>query len=139
MKQTAKAIGDLGENIAEKYLKNRFWRIVSRNFKACGGEIDIIAYRFGVLAFVEVKTRTNDLYGKPGDSVDGEKIMHIKSASRQFCQIYNVSRSINLPSLISDYKRKKITKKRIDVIEVYLSKDKKAEKINHIKDWEDQL
>lgn len=139
MKQTAKEIGDLGENIAEKYLKNRFWRIVSRNFKARGGEIDIIAYRFGVLAFVEVKTRTNDLYGKPGDSVDGEKIVHIKRASRQFCQIYNVGGSIDLPSLFGDYKRKRITKKRIDVIEVYLSKDKKTEKINHIKDWEKQL
>ena len=33
----------------------------------------------------------------------------------------------------------KISKKRIDVIEIYLSKDGRTQKINHIKDWEKQL
>ena len=42
MKETTKQIGDFGEDIAEKHLKKRFWRIISRNFKAHGGEIDII-------------------------------------------------------------------------------------------------
>ena len=139
MKETTKQIGDFGEDIAEKHLKKRFWSIVSRNFKAHGGEIDIIAYRFGVLAFVEVKTRTNDLYGRPSDAVDGEKLAHIRRASRNFCEVYGVGSSICLPNRFGGDKRKKIYKKRIDVIEIYLSKDKKTEKINHIKDWEKQL
>ena len=38
-----KQIGDYGEDLAEKYLKKRGWRILSRNFGVKGGEIDIIA------------------------------------------------------------------------------------------------
>ncbi len=139
MKLTAKEIGNFGEDIAEKYLKKRFWRIISRNFKARGGEIDIIAYRFGVLAFVEVKTRTNELYGKPSDAVDGEKLYRIRNAARQFQEIYHVGSKIELTNLFGVEARKKIYKKRIDVIEIYLSKNKQIEKINHIKDWEKQL
>ena len=139
MKETTKQIGDFGEDIAEKHLKKRFWRIISRNFKAHGGEIDIIAYRFGVLAFVEVKTRTNDLYGKPSDAVDGEKIRHIRNAARCFREIYRVGSKIELTNLFGVEAKKKIYKKRIDVIEIYLSRDKRIEKINHIKDWEKQL
>ena len=139
MKETTKQIGDFGEDIAEKHLKKRFWRIISRNFKAHGGEIDIIAYRFGVLAFVEVKTRTNDLYGKPSDAVDGEKLHRIRNAARQFQEMYHVGSKIEMTNLFGAEVRKKIHQKRIDVIEIYLSKDKHTEKINHIKDWEKQL
>ena len=139
MRMTAKQVGNYGEAVAEKYLKKRFWRIVSRNYNVRGGEIDIIAYRFGVLAFVEVKTRSNDLYGKPSDAVDGEKLARIRRAARHFCEAYGVGSAIRLPNRLGGDKRKKIYKKRIDVIEIYLSKDKKLEKINHIKDWEKQL
>lgn len=139
MKATTKQIGDYGESIAEKYLKKRFWRIVSRNFRARGGEIDIIAYRFGILAFIEVKTRSNDLYGRPSDAVDYEKLKRIRNSARQFCEMYHVGRSVPLTTITGNDKRRNIIKKRIDVIEVYLSRDGLTEKINHIKDWEKQL
>ena len=48
--------GDVGETLAGRYLVRRGWRIVTRNWSGAGGELDIVALRAGVLAFVEVKS-----------------------------------------------------------------------------------
>ena len=136
-KQTTKQIGDMGEDLAEKYLKKRGWRILSRNFLAKGGEIDIIGYRFGVLAYFEVKSRNNDNYGRPADAVDQEKIQNIKTAARQFMQLYGWGGRISVFSPFGIDNIKAVRSQRIDVIEVYL--DKKPQKINHIKNWGSQL
>lgn len=50
-------VGELGENLAVKYLKNKGFSIIERNFTFQGGEIDIIAEQNNTLFFVEVKTR----------------------------------------------------------------------------------
>ncbi len=139
MMKTAKQIGNIGEDIAEKYLKKHFWRILSRNYVARGGEIDIIAYRNGVLAYFEVKARSNDSFGRPSDAVDAEKISHIKTASRDFEATYCSGGRVPVFYPLGIEKRRAIRKKRIDVIEIYLSPDKKSGKVNHIKDWGNRL
>ncbi len=139
MKKTAKSIGNFGEDIAEKFLKKHFWRILSRNFSANGGEIDIIGYRFGVLTFFEVKARSNDLYGRPSDAVDGEKVKRIRKAARAFCSVYCAGGKICVDSSFGIQRKKPIYKQRIDVVEVYLSDGGASYKINHIKDWENKL
>jgi putative endonuclease len=48
--------GREGEDKALQYLAGAGWSILSRNFRARRGEIDIIAARSGILAFIEVKT-----------------------------------------------------------------------------------
>ena len=65
-----KKLGRFGEDLAVKYLKKRGWKILKRNFKNPFGEIDVIAEKDGVTAFVEVKTRTTDAYGSPSEAVD---------------------------------------------------------------------
>lgn len=139
MMRTMKEIGAFGEDIAEKYLKKRFWRILSRNFLARGGEIDIIGYRFGTLAYFEVKTRSNDLFGKPSDAVDAEKVTKIKTASREFLSTYRVGGRVPIFYPFGIECKRRIKKQRIDVIEIYLSPNGELEKINHIKDWEKKL
>ena len=136
-RQTTKQIGDFGESLAEKYLERRGWKILSRNFLAKGGEIDIIGYRFGVLAFFEVKSRSNVNYGRPADSVDEEKIQNIENAARQFLQLYCRGGKISVFYPLGIEKKKAVKSQRIDVIEVYL--DKNSQKINHIKKWGSQL
>ncbi len=50
-------LGRRGERAAEKYLRRNGYRIVARNFRAAGAEIDLVAMDGETLVFVEVKTR----------------------------------------------------------------------------------
>lgn len=132
--KTAKEIGNVGEDHAEKYLKKHGWKIITRNYTVKGGEIDIIAYRFGVLAFFEVKSRSSDLYGTPAEAVNEEKLMHIKYAKRRFSESYVRGRKINVFYPLGIEIPRRIFKERIDIIEIYMSKTHEVQKINHIKD-----
>lgn len=139
MKQTAKEIGRYGEDIAEKYLKRRCWHILSRNFLSHGGEIDIIGYRFGTLVYFEVKTRSNDAFGRPSDAVDEHKLQKIKKASLDFKRTYCMGGKINVFYPFGIEKRRRIYKEQTDVIEIYLSNSGEVKEINHIKDWGNRI
>ena len=52
------SIGRLGEGVVERYLQNRGYLIVARNYRKPWGELDIVAKKRGVLHFVEVKAGT---------------------------------------------------------------------------------
>lgn len=137
--RTSKQTGDFGENIAEKYLKKRGWRILSRNFKAKHGEIDIVGYRFGTLVYFEVKTRSGDLYGTPAEAVTEAKVRKIKSAARELLDSYSVGGKIPVFYPFGIKRMKPIYKERIDVIEVFITPDLNIRGINHIKDWGNML
>lgn len=53
----SRLLGRWGEGIAADDLRRRGWSILHTNYRCRGGEIDIIAAKGGVLAFVEVKLR----------------------------------------------------------------------------------
>jgi putative endonuclease len=74
-----------GEEIAARFLAARGWRILGRNLRyGRTGEIDIVAERAGVLAFVEVKTRRGDAYGTPGEAVTWRKQRRIRELARHY-------------------------------------------------------
>lgn len=53
-----KDLGDLGEKIAENYLREKGYKILDKNFRYSKlGELDIVAQKDNDIAFVEVKTR----------------------------------------------------------------------------------
>lgn len=56
-RQKANLFGQRSEALAALFLQLKFYRIRDRRYKTPGGEIDIIAERFGMLVFVEVKSR----------------------------------------------------------------------------------
>jgi len=68
-----KELGAKGEEIAARYLKKKGYRIIERNFRTRIGEIDIIAEHDRELVFIEVKTRTDVLFGSPFESVTPQK------------------------------------------------------------------
>ncbi len=67
------ALGRQGETRAADYLRARGYRILARNERCDGVEIDLIAARGRTLAFVEVKTRRSHAAGRPEEAVDGRK------------------------------------------------------------------
>ena len=68
-----RSLGAEGEDRAAAYLVRRGYRIVDRNVRAGGVEIDLIALRAGTIAFVEVKTRRSRRFGPPELAVDAAK------------------------------------------------------------------
>ena len=58
--------GNIGEDIACRFLERKGYKIVERNFRKKFGELDIIAQNNGVLNFIEVKTLTGEL-GRDGE------------------------------------------------------------------------
>ncbi len=56
MEISGKQLGDWGEKKATKYLKNKGYKILSRNWRNKLGEIDIVCRKRRALIFVEVKT-----------------------------------------------------------------------------------
>ena len=70
--------GVLGEELAEIMLLEKGYTILARNFRCRYGEIDIIAAKNGVLAFVEVKTRLFGSCGRGSESVTAAKRQKIR-------------------------------------------------------------
>ena len=74
MKGTAHlTIGQLGEAMAQEYLKKQGYKIVIRNYRTKRGEIDIIAEKRGCLVFVEVRTKVGERFGTPEETLDWKK------------------------------------------------------------------
>ena len=101
-----RSIGNLGEDAAANHLKKNGYKVVKRNYVANDAEIDVIATRDDILAFVEVKTRNikwlGSKFDRPAAAVTPEKQRKIIKAASRFI----------------GYKYKNF-KKRFDVIEVY--------------------
>lgn len=102
--------GDIGEDVAAKFLAKKGFKIVERNFKSKLGEIDIVALDGDTLVFVEVKKRTTAKFGLPREAVDFNKQQKLIKNALYYIQTTNA------------YK----LKKRFDVVEIL------DEKITHI-------
>ena len=119
VKTKERAIGDIGERIALKYLKKRGYKIREKNYVVFDSEIDIIAENKTTLAFIEVKTRTLDpdreYFGRPASAVTPEKQRKIIKVAKYYAAGHPCEKRLSL-----------------DIIEVYLTKDKKEDKILHL-------
>ncbi len=84
LKGKEKNLGKRGEDIAENYLKKRGYKILARNFRIKGGEVDIIAEKDGEVVFVEVKTRSSEEFMPVIEAVDFHKRKRIRKAAEVF-------------------------------------------------------
>ncbi len=79
-------LGIKGEDLAAVHLRNRGYDIVARNYITRSGEVDIIAFKDGVLVFCEVKTRVEGIYGNGREAVDERKQIKIRKCAERFIQ-----------------------------------------------------
>ena len=86
--RTQLPLGRRGERAAEKYLRRNGHRIVARNFRAAGAEIDLVAMDGETLVFVEVKTRRSRIAGAPEEAVDERKQTRMRRAAEVFARRY---------------------------------------------------
>ena len=82
------ALGRRGERAAERHLRRNGYRIVVRNFRAAGAEIDLVAIDGDILVFVEVKTRRSRAAGAPEEAVDERKQTRMRRAAEVFARRY---------------------------------------------------
>lgn len=93
-------IGQIGEELAAKFLIKNGYRLILANFKvpigrnrrgvAVSGEIDLIALNEDVLCFIEVKTRSSADFASPLSAVDIRKQRQITRTARVYRKIFHL-------------------------------------------------
>src|SRR5918998_1046047 len=73
MSAATQAFGEIGERVAERWLRRKGWRIMQRRFRNGHRDIDLVAERDGGVAFVEVKARKGLEFGLPVEAVNWRK------------------------------------------------------------------
>lgn len=122
MNEMRSRTGVVGEEIASRFLADKGYNVVERNYRTRGGEIDIIATVTpdgittpGRYIFVEVKTRTGRKFGYPEESVTRDKLAHIIAAAQAY---------INEHELFGN-------EWQIDIISIEIAQDQQRPKITH--------
>ncbi len=77
-------LGKLGEEMAVEFLQKEGYTILQTNYTFQKAEIDILAQKAGILAVVEVKTRSSLDFGLPQEFVKPKKIQLLVKAVDAF-------------------------------------------------------
>jgi putative endonuclease len=109
-------LGNEGERLACRHLKQSGMRVLTRNFRDASGEIDIIARDGDALVFVEVKTRRA---GDPLEAVTTEKQRRLTRVALVF---------LKARGLIDD------TRCRFDVVSIVRPDPPDPLRIEHVRD-----
>jgi len=81
-------LGRRGEAVAADWLETLGYEIVARNWRCASGELDLIARRGRVIAFVEVKTRSSVEFGHPLEAITPEKAARLRRLAAQWCRAH---------------------------------------------------
>jgi putative endonuclease len=100
-------LGSRGEKLACRFLRQRGYKVLYRNFRGrTGGEIDIVCRDKDTLVFVEVKTRTREDFGRPFEAIDRDKRKRISRGGLAWLRL------LDDPDILF----------RFDVVEVIIAK-----------------
>lgn len=83
-------LGNKGEMLASRYLLDKGYAVLHYNWRSGHKEIDLIAKERDTLVFVEVKSRTSELYGNAEDAVDDRKIRLLISAAESYITRFKI-------------------------------------------------
>jgi putative endonuclease len=83
-------LGRFGEWAALAWLLVRGYRLRDRNWRGGGGEIDLIVERRREIVFVEVKTRSSDLFGGAIAAVNRDKQRMLSRVSAAYLSAHRL-------------------------------------------------
>ncbi|MFZ9902908.1 MAG: YraN family protein [Ilumatobacteraceae bacterium] len=69
------------EDLVARWYVREGYAIIARNWRCPRGELDVVAWRGGVLAVCEVKARQTVAMGDPFEAVDARKILRLRRAT----------------------------------------------------------
>jgi len=111
-------LGRWGECHAAEHLERANWRVVERNYRFGRKEVDLIVLKSGILAFVEVKTRSGSGFGAPEESITSKKRREIEAVARDF-----LSRRVFSPVEV-----------RFDVVAIVVGPRRRILRCDHLED-----
>ena len=82
-----KQTGQQGEEQAARFLEQKGYRILARNFSTPQGELDVVAVKENTLVFAEVKTRAYEAFGGPLAAVTPAKQKRLALAAQQYIKM----------------------------------------------------
>lgn len=118
MKQFNRMVGKEGEEIAAKFLLDKGYKILERNYYTRFGEIDLIASKNNILAFVEVKLKHGDDFGTPEEMIGNFKLSQVQRMAEFYL-------------LDKPERTKKYETYSIDAVCIMMSEDGEVKRINH--------
>lgn len=83
--------GREGETEAMRYLVDKGYVLLDRNWHSGHLEIDIVAEWYGEIVFVEVKTRSSEDYAPAEDAVNLKKKRNLIEAGRHYLNMHNLT------------------------------------------------
>lgn len=78
------ARGRFGEDLAARWYMEHGYRIVDRNWRTRGGELDLVAQRDTMIVVCEVKTRASLAYGHPFEAITPAKLRRLRRLAAQW-------------------------------------------------------
>ncbi len=110
-------VGIRGEDIACKYLQENGFQVLERNYKTRYAEMDIVASKDDELVFVEVRTKTDERFGSPEETIKKDKTRRLKRGAAGYAQSKNYEEQY-----------------RIDLVCIVLNDKGEIERIAHYED-----
>lgn len=116
--------GMQGEDIACKFIESHGGRIIERNFRFKGGEIDVIYKDGDYIVFGEIKYRSSSTFGMAEEAVGYRKQRTISRG----CDFYLVKNQLD-----------EFTKVRFDVIALNIDEVQNTVKVHYVKNAFDYI
>ncbi|MBN8839611.1 MAG: YraN family protein [Sphingomonadales bacterium] len=85
-RRLAEAAGRRGERLAAWWLRLKGWRVVAQRVRTPAGEVDLVAKRDGLVAFVEVKTRASA--AELDFAIDERRLARVAAAAELLMPVY---------------------------------------------------
>ncbi len=132
-KRNSSRVGQIGEELAARFLRKNGYRLVAANFKTpvgrdlrgvqITGEIDLIALEADVLCFVEVKTRSSDDFASPLAAVNLRKQRQIIRTAKMYRRIFRLQ-SIKFRYDVISIVLPENARPKIELVKNYFNEDK---------------